>query len=201
MPRIPQGYAKYLARTKSGLRDHLEKTMSDLDPYKYRVDTQVMAPTRASALRYIRQRYSPDAHDEVVSLEELYGPYLPSEERMIHPRGLSSAYMRELERRRQEATDNYYRFTPQEDRLPPEDVAAFADRKARYDLEDYLGTRSTPLPVLQGRMRGHLTPQSRMEYYYSFTPEDVEDRLRFQGIPDEEFGWIEPNPFTARRRR
>lgn len=187
MPRIPRGYAKYLARTK-GLQG-------------YRVDTQVMAPTRASALRYMNERYSPAARDEVVSLEEIYGPYLPSEERMIHPSGLSSAYMRELERRRQEAIDNYYRFTPFEDRLPSEEVADFADHKSRYDLEDYLGTRPSSLPVLPGRMRGHLTPESRMEYYYSFTPEDVKDRLRFQGIPDDEFGWIEPDPSTARRRR
>lgn len=182
MPKIPQAYRKFLAnyRVPDGRYDFMTRGLR----------REFMAPNRKAVERYLAGQY-PEVRD--IDIDEVYGPYLPSEQALMGGNRFASAYQREVDRRREQLLREYYDNVPQEGRIPDEQAFDLLDRKARDELDDYLENRPSRLPVIPEYRFEWTRPDGSRESFRRFTEDDVRDRLRLRGIPDDE-GWVRPFP-------
>jgi hypothetical protein len=182
MPRIPQSYRKFLAnyRVPDGRYEYMTRELS----------RKFMAPNRKEVARYLTNRY-PEIRD--IDIGEVYGPYLPSEQALMGGNRFASAYQREVDKRREQLLQEYYDRVPQAERIPTERAFDQFDRKARNELDDYLENRPTRIPIIPEYKFEWTRPDVTRERFYGFTEDDVRDRLRLRGIPDDE-GWVKPYP-------
>lgn len=181
--RIPVKYRMYNARMRwpDASRVH---------------ETTVMAPSEQMARAYFHRR-----HPEMSELElsEMQGPFYPSEERQMNPRGWRSAYEREVAKRRNELIDDY-QLAMDKGEVEPfsyEDLFNRYDRQARYEIDDWLNFKQGyRKPVVPQREFSYVTPGGRFYRYNAFGPEGVRDRVRMGGVDEDDIGMVENIPFT-----
>lgn len=174
--RIPAKYRMYNARMRwpDASRIH---------------EMTVMAPNERMARAYFHRR-----HPEISELElsEMQGPFYPSEERQMNPRGWRSAYEREVAKRRNELIDDY-RLSMDAGEVEPfsdEELFNYYDRQARYEIDDWLNFKQDyRRPVKEFRPFTRIK-DARSTPEYAFDLDGVVDRLRMRGVPEEEIGTI-----------
>lgn len=183
MPRIPQVYRKYLANYKvpEGRYDYMTRKYS----------RELMAPNSAAVKRYLTGRY-PDVRN--IDINEVYGPYLPSEQELMGGNRFASAYQRDIDRRREQLLQDYYDRIPEEERVSDEEAFDVLDWKTRNELDKYLDERQSRLPVIPRYRFGRTKRDGMNEYYDAFTEEGAKDILRMRGVPEDDIGWISPYP-------
>lgn len=190
MPRIPVNYRKYL----------LEREFRNRPPEFLE---EILAPNARKASGYAERYY---ADPSSVRFREVYGPYMPSEERMIRPPEFNAALQRELKRRKEEL---WRQYMEEEDPPPgigwPVGKAEQLDKEfelgALEDLEYELDTRRSNKPILRNmRFRdirwNNDSPPPRYDFMAP-TSEAARDRLRMQGI--DGYPWPEDSPFNRYR--
>lgn len=185
MPRIPVNYRKYLLE-----REFRNNPTERLE--------EILAPNARAVGGYV-ERYYPDPSS--VRFREVYGPYMPSEERMIRPPEFGAALQRELVRRKREIWRQYMEA---EDPPPgigwpvgkAEQLDKEFERQALEDLEYELDTRRSNKPILmETRYKDGRRP-SRYDFMAP-TFEGARERLRMQGI--DEYPYPEDSPFNRYR--
>lgn len=185
MPRIPRNYRKYLLERE--FRNHRPERLEE-----------ILAPSARSALEYV-ERYYPDPSS--VRFREVYGPFMPSEERMIHPRGFSAALLREVERRKRRFWEDYMESSDPAPGIgwPPgryEQLDEAFERQAMSDLDYELANGRSSKPVLPELRYKDARRPSRYDFM-SPSSEAARDRLRMQGFDDVPYP--EDSPFNRYR--
>lgn len=183
--RIPAKYRMYNARIRWPDASKIHETM-------------VMAPNERMARAYFHRRH-PEMRE--LELSEMQGPFYPSEERQMNPRGWRSSYEREVAKRRNELIDDYRdEIEIGAPEFSDEALQSYFDRQARYEIDDWLNFKQDyrkPVKPLRPFVRVH---DARLEPEYAFDIEGVIDRLRMRGVPEEEIGKIIDTELGRSRR-
>ena len=174
--------------------------MSGLHPDYYgpqRFNRVVMAPNRESAAEFFKRNYPNDEYRGVS--EDVYGPFMPSVERLLHPVGREEALARALAEERAKVRKLNRRYGLYDQGATPEEKEAYLEKIAQRDFDRRVETDERMAPVYPYQPYERTRPGEVKERYMAPIIDDVHDRLRLQGIPEEEWGWIQPEvPFRYR---
>lgn len=182
MPRIPAKIP-----TKYNMyRMHGERP-AYYGPQRFR--RVVMAPSRERAIEFFKENY-PSERLRGVS-EDVYGPFMPSVERMLHPAGREEALERALAEERAKVRELNRRYGFYQG-LTPEEKDAYLEKIAQKDFDKRVEFDEEMAPVYPYQPYERYRDDGVREGYMAPIIDDVHDRLRLQGIPEEEWGWIRP---------
>lgn len=183
-PMIPALYRKY--RVRGGEPWRIDKDL-------YERDFEVMAPNRKRAEKYFKSHY-PNA--ELYDVYDSYGPFLPSEERMMNPPGYDEMMRRCLDYERRKVRGLYDRHGMYGEGIDEDDIDKYLEKVARRNFRRDVNDEYERLPVVPQQEFSYVTPGGRFYRYNAFGPEGVRDRARMRGVDEDDIGMVEIPPFT-----
>lgn len=157
----------------------------------------VMAPSRERAAEFFGRNYPSDKFLGVS--EDVYGPFMPSVERMLHPAEREEALERALAEERAKVRRLNRRYGFYNQGATPEEKEAYLEKIAQRDFDRRVETEERMAPIYPYQPYERTRAGEVDGRYMAPIIDDVHDRLRLQGIPEEEWGWIQPEvPFRYR---